>query len=657
MTKYVVTFLLGFQCMPGLFAQGSFVDTLWHIARTYPDFFTNIVSKYYPLEEEDIEKYQAILKFYSIAGNTRIAWTDQLVDRYKDQWGSYGVLRNPKIDWSFDRIKLYADEKWFKWSDVCFNRRVYLPQDYYDQVKKGIFPQIIADSDREGFVLLYCQYDEKSYEADSLKALFRDEQGWKTASGPGWDTLRALAETRIADIEPEFLVAYADYLNWWKISRSPHIDWDYDVMQLFGHRLNLWDFQRLEEPIRRLFIDRMDRKTLWLILDELGGLKNQYYEIVDRIPGGDYGADAQYRGRPNKQFTQIEQKFDYFPDTLKISRFKLPGRYTWPMKFCDIHELNSWNRKIPIRLVSPRLKELLEQFSLPRHKFYPVKLELDSYWWGYEERDYFLFLCDTLAEPLFKVSSVTLIRKGLFENELKPVSQADMDTLRKQSVRRIEHMRREEDGFQVAGFHITEPLDLISVGSSYLWVSSRLAAYFDAQDFNGLYIESFPSMEIVGTSNPARVPCSTRNDSTIITQLAFQRFEQVSDSLNTLLQVSDFEDYVTSHFPEVQLLEFEKQNEVILPQAYRQLLLDQETWRLRDYSRDYYWNELSNMEMVHSDWYQYFPNLEKSVSIGWDGSGNYLVLILRDHNPFELSDMIYKLEHEIGHLIPFKQLK
>ncbi|MEY3421298.1 MAG: hypothetical protein RIR48_1590, partial [Bacteroidota bacterium] len=141
-----------------------------------------------------------------------------------------------------------------------------------------------------------------------------------------------------------------------------------------------------------------------------------------------------------------------------------------------------------------------------------------------------------------------------------------------------------------------------------------------------------------------------------ITDQAKIRFNQIKDSIETLFIKSDFGEYCKAHsYPN--LSKFELSNELILPKEYLSFIQKDKFQQLQILKTEYTLIKFYDLNVFSQDWYENIPFLRKGVKIAENGLGDYLVLLLKKDNAFELSDMVYKYEHERGELIPYLPLR
>jgi hypothetical protein len=96
----------------------------------------------------------------------------------------------------------------------------------------------------------------------------------------------------------------------------------------------------------------------------------------------------------------------------------------------------------------------------------------------------------------------------------------------------------------------------------------------------------------------------------------------------------------------------EVQWDVLLPPKYRHALVLGKLPNLGYAFREYDLHDIQDLERMSANWYLYHPILVKGIIIASNGLGDHLALLLKPDSTYELDSKIYKLEHEIGEVIP-----
>jgi hypothetical protein len=77
--------------------------------RWHPEFFRLVVSRYYRLDEELIDRYEDFLDWEELSSNTALLWNEAFIERFSDQWDWNKLSENEELPWSEGFIFQFAD--------------------------------------------------------------------------------------------------------------------------------------------------------------------------------------------------------------------------------------------------------------------------------------------------------------------------------------------------------------------------------------------------------------------------------------------------------------------------------------------------------------------------------------------------------------------
>ncbi len=637
---------------------GQTIDTIEQIALNNRAFFVEIISRYYPLDNDQIEKYKDILQFIALSGNKKLKWDKNLINKYIDEWSYINLLRNKGINWNQKLVSSFCNEHWFNWDYLCYKRKVYLSKDFFADNSKNINHSLLKESDSVDSVLLEKKWEVNISNQNLLKYFIVIPYKKNKSDSTALRFLQNLQDREIHKVDKQILKKYSKYINQRKYYSNNKISWTInEIIDLVNPKF-LSELAKNEQVINDLFISKINAKkvndilTRFLISDS-----KKLHKISNQKRGHYFTGDVGYLNNWTTIFSKENQKLSYFPDTIANSHFEIECKFKEPEKYYDYHQFNSRNKDIPIRVVSPRLKAILEKFNLPKHRFYPIKLHVESHWWGSEERDYFVFLCDSTNAKSIDYDSIYLTKRGIISDSIRVLNSKEREELMSFSPKRIPFFKSENKEFKILNITLKDSLDLFNLGSSDIWISNRLYKCIIQNNIKGLnlYTNALPYISTpVDNRNTInfRLP-EVKNDSM---QLAFRNYKKINDSLQVLFSKSDYASFLKSKYKNPRLLEIEVKNEIILPRNYKIILLKNEEYSLTKYSEEYEYLGKNKLEIIDPSWHELFPMTQKGIYIAKNGLGDYLVLLLKENSPYELSDMIYKLEHEEGELIPFKRI-
>lgn len=177
------------------------------------DIFYDLLSNYYPLDENLLCLLEAELNWDNVSENTEIEWNIDIIERFQDKWDSdvehsgwpmgsikwYGLSRNTSIPWSIELIKMFKD----KWA---FEN----PGEYN------------TGSLSTNQSLPWC---------DDLLMEFKDEWNWNELSSSSFLPWHEIS-----------LNKFIDKWNWDKLSSSPFLPWHEIPLDQF---IDKWNWRYL----------------------------------------------------------------------------------------------------------------------------------------------------------------------------------------------------------------------------------------------------------------------------------------------------------------------------------------------------------------------------------------------------------------------------
>ena len=90
-----------------------------------------------PWTEELIERYHDKWHWWGLAMNTGIVWTEALIDKYSDKLEAYPLFRNPSMPWSLDFL--------LKYETGCFDALTNEYGNVSERMWQGVFQNMLTD--------------------------------------------------------------------------------------------------------------------------------------------------------------------------------------------------------------------------------------------------------------------------------------------------------------------------------------------------------------------------------------------------------------------------------------------------------------------------------------------------------------------------------
>jgi hypothetical protein len=106
-------------------------ERLTQLCLRHPDFFVNIISRYYKITKKLLKQYEFEWNWYELSKNQTIDWSIELIEKFTDEWEIWGIKRwdwhelsnNKNLDWNIVFIEKYKD----KWSWQQLSKNTELP--------------------------------------------------------------------------------------------------------------------------------------------------------------------------------------------------------------------------------------------------------------------------------------------------------------------------------------------------------------------------------------------------------------------------------------------------------------------------------------------------------------------------------------------------
>lgn len=226
--------------------------------RRHPEFFRLVVSRYYPLNEDIIERFKDQLDWANLSANKALIWSEILLEKYQDNWDWESLSGNESLPWNRYLLENYQDYwDWQKLSQIlpwdenliaCF-------ADYWDW-------DILSErKDLPWSCYFICQFEgrwawdlltrnESLLWSEDLLDWFRDRWDWN------W-----LSENKPLSLSQELLLRFYDYWNleilswnvcflerdteswnWKSLSKKKNLPWNEAFIEQYQ---DYWDWDNL----------------------------------------------------------------------------------------------------------------------------------------------------------------------------------------------------------------------------------------------------------------------------------------------------------------------------------------------------------------------------------------------------------------------------
>ncbi|WP_421806261.1 hypothetical protein [Flagellimonas sp.] len=266
------------------------------------DAFKKVISRYYPLSTEILEKYANQWHWDQIAINPSIHWTDKLVEKFHKHLFSKELPHDASIVWSVPLINKLIQQKKVTWESLMWQRGIFDTQETlalclfeWSKGKRGMLHPQFDDrkSDLQNYrYIQHTIWEENAYlwaenvveNTKNLRwDLFSGVEGFPWTAEfiekhkDRWDWNILCANEKIP-WTLEFLEKYQDRLNWQLLSLNKGLPWNNgDFLQRFS---NYIDWNKLSIVLPGLYLDHKDLEEIVMSVPE---------KIVWAEPDIDYG--------------------------------------------------------------------------------------------------------------------------------------------------------------------------------------------------------------------------------------------------------------------------------------------------------------------------------------------------------------------------------
>ena len=658
-------FSLGLLFMGALVSQAQTKEEIKKIMLQNEDFFLNVVATHYPLSHQQIETYRNQIDFVKLSKNPNIAWSDEFMEQYKADLSMHNLLGNRGVNWDEERIKKYYQDESFEFRTLVKSNKIYLSEESFEKMKHKIGDHLLQHkSDKEGKVLVYFEWKRKVNKSLEKFVNLTYAQRQQQYTHP--PEFQKLMQDDITTIDFEVLYEQRDLISWSSYLELEDVNLDWENFKLLDGYLKwilLTDCKYVIDQYVFSNLDNTDINSLLDIFKEKDS--NRLYEVTNHILGEGYSTDVGFINEREDDFWKQNQLDDYFPAELANDQIEINVEYNTPEEFYDYHEFDAWT-KVPVKVVSIKLKYILENFSLPEHRFYPIQLRMNSKDWGKDSRDYYVFICDTLILDHLEVDKAIYRKDGLVSHDTIPTEGFRFND------RRLEILPNEYPkykGYKYSELHLDHQFDLCNIRHADLWVSQRLLDCIKENGIKGFNIRQSSSMSVYNNSKESvadYIPIAVDLD-TIPETVLKSNYNSIKDSIDKLIKNAP-KDYVKMIYDnrnnltelDKKIMNFEIENDIVLPTFYKDILKNPEAYELRPkYKSDFQSFSLFKLEEIQfsgNDGWDAYPRAIKSIAIAGDGVGDYLSLFLEADSPHHLSSKVYFLMYG-GEIIESEKLE
>jgi len=668
--RSIIALLIFFNIQLGT-CQSS-TDSLVQFAKINPSLFWHVVSKHYPFDKPLIDSCQDNLSFHALSFNKNVFWTSELIREYEPYWAHDFLLRNPAIIWDETRLTEFMSREWFEVKEVYFNRPLTLSRKFFDEVvhKKwpGVSKNIISES-TDSLTLFDTWIIERNH--SNLFSNYVSVASWED-SIEIYQKLQPHLNHIISDIPFDTLMHYHRYINWYNYFDEVKPRWTWEHFDKIHRKDDHFLFNNSDAFYENCIQVGLNNSVLL----EINRYFNDSIKYALLRVGGDVWGDL-----PNvlvdnyydMSFSGNFQDSAYFPDNVNPDAFYLGQPYEGPIRFADYFELT--DGLIPVRAISSRMKDLLSEFVLPPHVFYPIQLRAEDQWYGRDTMDFYILLLekDHFLSYIEYDSIILRENKSLFRKEISPDDLAWYDITDPKTYKEFQSLSVvdplfTEDKISVGEIVLKEHFDMLTGAHGYIWVSARLGKAMKQAGLTGVNIRASHTLNIRSKDPDTEIyEDSLRNLLFNIKELepVFKEQRNIRDFINSknqyraaLNDTSSIAQYYSSIHSEpdeldAQIMDRELKWNVLLPSSYKSFLKNG-VLPASVRSKCYYFSfsPLEKHFQATKDFTSYVIQTTKGIIFAKNELGDSLMFILKPGSTFELDNMVYMVNHETAELTP-----
>lgn len=668
--KIITTFFL---LSSVIWVKAQTLDTLYEFAKSNEALFWKIVSKNYPFTKAEIEIYKEDINFYYLSANENISWTAEMIKDYESVLSmTYKLQRNKGIKWNENLIKEFVNRDWFDWSQIYYNREMTISRTLFEAEKsKIITTKYLVRETSDSLTFLYENEYDKPYIL--FQKYLRNWYSESDSSGvKHYPALKKYFGQSIKEVPYSILVEYKEDFNQFKITEFVDFNWTWKSFALLYPVLEEMYIPDNKTLYTKLFLPELDSAKLTYLVSKFEK-KERYFELSKA--DDDFGSPCEIDLISNKNGYYAEDVYNFsdtFPKTIEPYIYKIRPSSEGPERFTDIMFFNN-SYRFPGFVCSQKTKLVLESFDLPRHKFYPIKVYLESRWYKNDTANYFLFVTNnsSLFENLIVKSNKLSDTRLLFDADNFFIE----DSLKITKISQFKKFIAPRSHYQfykyndISQIKIKKHFDVTVIDGTKIYISHGLKDALKEYNITGINFRKNYTINWIVPKIRKKIMVESdllkyeddkisANQQNIQLYLAAKdRQKSIASDHNAVKGFYEKTNLIPSDSMELKIREIEIKGNIVFPKEYRKYLLSGNHPKLGPKFKDYEFLPIDRLEQIGKDWYQNTPQTYRAVLIAENGYGDYLGLLMEEDSTFKLSNVLYQFEHETGEVIKIAELK
>lgn len=171
-------------------------------------------NKSLPWSVEFIERFKDCWDWYYLSSNTRLPWSIRLIENFKDKWSWHGLSTNEDIPWSVELIERFKE--YWHWTSLIQIRNIPLPNEIINKHLDEI--QFLGGQIK----VLKRIYNSKHIYLDDDASYSLCNEDFKLINHEPWSI--------------QLIEEYEEYWQWYGLSENEDIPWSIELIKRFKNR-------------------------------------------------------------------------------------------------------------------------------------------------------------------------------------------------------------------------------------------------------------------------------------------------------------------------------------------------------------------------------------------------------------------------------------
>lgn len=203
----------------------------------------SLITKFYPLDSDFIEKYNSYLEWHLLSGNPNINWTQELIANYENKWNWEILSSNDGVNWNDALIELFAEN--LNWKSISNNQSIIWSEEMLTKWQEKLDWKSLTWVAKlpwsESFYIKYYKYIY--HPAARLSSKFTWSESFINSYKWDWqDVFTGLSGVSSLPWSEAFIKKHNEKINWEMLSENSGVPWTEKLIDKYYFK---WDWQIL----------------------------------------------------------------------------------------------------------------------------------------------------------------------------------------------------------------------------------------------------------------------------------------------------------------------------------------------------------------------------------------------------------------------------